>query len=209
MRPCQVFERNFLDLLNRFDHEAMAQYCTINHHVDGMDYLCLQRDPQGKTYKLYIIDKPSNPNSGWLVNPHTHRYAFTSFMFRGRLQHIRFRKRQYGVGLQQQRDWVECLYSPEDGRVEIGNTFLRPYQTEHIEEGDDYIVGPNEIHTLKLYDDGEPVLIGLIQGPDEKERSHLFLPANEWPHMNRPNSMRCMPHMAKRLQQRALQLIGA
>lgn len=209
MNEFKEVKAKFLELLAKFDAKAMADYCVANHHVNGMDYLCLKRDPEGETFKLYIIDKPYNPNSGWLVNPHTHRYAFSSYMFNGRLQHLRFRRRDRPLGLVHQRDWVENLYSPENGTTVICQQYLRVAHVEHIEEGDKYFVDTDEIHTLKLYDDGQPVLLGLIQQPDTKQHSHLFLPANEWPHMNTPVSMRCMPHMADRMYRRALQLIGA
>lgn len=195
--------RMFLGMLDSLDVEEACKNSTINHHVNGVDYLCLKRDPEGETYKLYIIDRPTNPNSGWLVNPHTHRYNFTSYMFHGRLQHIRFRKRQSGIGLQREKDWVECLYTPYN-RTAISATYLRPCVTECIERGDSYYVGAEEIHTLKMYDDAKPVLLGLVQGPDVRENSHLFLPASEYPNMNKPTSMPVvLPRQLEQLRDRA------
>lgn len=79
----------FSKLLHSVGLEQMAN-SRINHHTDGMDYLCLLRTPK-LTVKLYCIrNTAKNANSGYLVHPHNHRYGFTSVLLSGELEHIRF-----------------------------------------------------------------------------------------------------------------------
>jgi hypothetical protein len=203
------FKTQALDLLERLDPEEMARSSSLNHHVNGMDYLCLQRDPAGVTIKLYLIERPCNPNSGFLVNPHSHRYDFESFLLAGRLKHVRFRKCETGLGLQRQPDWIESRYSPEHGLQRMASVFLRPSQTEYIETGDRYAVRHDEIHTLQMYDDGEPVLIGLVQYPDTAAHSHLYLPDREWPNMKRSQTVTPGPLHFEHLCRRALTIMHA
>lgn len=207
MLDYRAFRATVFERLHTLDVEKAAQFSSVNHHVNGMNYLCLQRDEEGETLKLYIIEKPSNPNSGFLVNPHTHRYSFSSYVLAGRVKHIRFRERDSGIGLVHQRDWVKCMYSPESISV-LHQTYLRPHVTEYHEKGDKYFVSDSEIHTLQMYDDSQPVLLGLVQKPDTRKTSRLFLPANEWPNMNRPNTVKCMPHMVEHMRECALSLLG-
>jgi hypothetical protein len=67
-------------MLIELDHIAAAQNSVINHHVEGMEYLCLHRSDK-LTVKLYFIDpermRQQVPGT-YLVTPHTHRYSFES-----------------------------------------------------------------------------------------------------------------------------------
>ncbi|MEI2416193.1 hypothetical protein V8Z80_08415 [Orrella sp. JC864] len=192
-------------MLLQMDPSAMAAHSTINHHVDGMQYLCLHRTPR-LTVKLYLIEEPKNPNSGFLVHPHSHRYAFLSTVLHGRLQHLRF-KPMPGQG------WQCFTYRAEGRRrTSAGECDLRLQRIERRSAGSSYFVAPDEVHTLRMHEPWRgrpaPVLIGLTQFADTKSRSELYLPKGvaevAYPQDRRPSVVEL-----DRLRRRCLQLMGA
>lgn len=71
---------------------ALLPHSRHNHHVRGLDYVCLHRSPE-LTVKAYIFDKPQHAvqhteNDTWLVWPHNHRYAFDHLTLTGRIDNI-------------------------------------------------------------------------------------------------------------------------
>lgn len=175
----------FRMLLQRMDVQEQARHSTINHHAEGMDYLCLHRSST-LTIKIYLMERPVNTNSGYLVNPHSHRYAFSSALLRGCLHHIRFIEARGD-------DWGRHSYCSDSKRHTYQyDTTLVPYTTEFHENGSTYYVDPDEIHTLKLIEHTGPVMIGLMQYADVRERTELYLPPGtasvKYPESHRPSS---------------------
>lgn len=190
----------FRMLLQQMDPAEMAQHSTINHHVDGMQYLCLHRSPK-LTAKIYLIEQPINPNSGYLVHPHTHRYAFSSTVLTGELMHLRFLEMEGNA-------WRRYSYRAESrSRQHESNCSLFSYRREHHTSGSSYFVQPHEIHTLRMLpESGQPTMIGLFQLADTQSASRLYLPP-DMDEVAYPNSKQPDVDQTLALQQRCLELL--
>jgi len=192
---------SFIRLLDELDCEAAAQHSVLNHHVDGMDYLCLHRSPK-LTMKLYFIDTARMfrqvPNT-YLVTPHTHRYAFKSTVLAGRLIHARFCEAS-GAG------YDRFQYSPEDrSLIDIGAVGLGVPALELHEAGSSYWCSTTDIHTLVV--PAGPVLLGLVQFSDTTERSTVYL--RKGSRMDYPESRKPTVDEALSLRNHALEMMGA
>lgn len=149
------------------DIGELAKHSIFNHHVNGMHYLCLNRT-NDLTLKIYYCSDVGNPNSGYLVHPHNHRYEFDSTVLKGELQHLRFQESKnhgelvtkYGY------DWQTKQLK------EINNVCLYTHRDDNCKEGYGYTVLPNEIHTLKLL--SPVVIIGLIQYEDKIDNAVVY-----------------------------------
>lgn len=194
-----MHNETFRTLLRQMDPAAMAQHSVLNHHAEGVDYICLHRTPT-LTAKLYLIEQPRNPNSGFLVHPHSHRYAFTSTVLCGGLRHIRFFERD---GVQ----WQRHTYRAENRSREATRLCgLHAVAESHV-RGHSYFVAPHEIHTLQMLPRPVPLLIGLLQFSDEQPESDLYLPAGQ-DEMLYPDSRVPTAEDMRRLRARALELLG-
>lgn len=167
-----MLNRQFFEqLLIEMDPAKMAAHSKLNHHVNGMDYLCLHRSEK-LTAKLYLIQEPRNQHSGYLVHPHSHRYSFGSVVLHGGLEHIRFeRSFRKAIG-----DWSEHRYDPDTKQLKWMRQVTLDKTIERHEKGSSYWVEPHEIHTLRLAEGKGPVLIGLVQFEDTSRTSDLYLP---------------------------------
>jgi hypothetical protein len=190
----------FKRLLIELDHVAAAENSVINHHVNGMDYLCLHRC-SALTVKLYFID-PSNialGSNAYLVTPHTHRYSFESTVLAGRLQHLTFREcggSRYDAS----------EYSPETRtRYGTGDCDLEIRARDLHEMGSDYWCGTSDIHTLIVPDD--PVLLGLVQFADITQKSTVYVRKGR--PMLYPESRKPTADEALALRSRALEMMDA
>lgn len=193
----------FRFLLEEMDAEAMTGHSSINHHVDGMNYLCLSRS-ESLTVKLYLMEEPRNDNSGFLVNPHSHRYAFSSLVLAGALAHLRFMPSESASD----RQWDRFEYRAETReREKIGTTRLRR-EVESCSTGTCYFVEPHEIHTLHV-DPAGPLLLGLVQFSDQTSTSDLYLPIADNGEMALPQTRRPTVGEMIGLRDRALDLIQA
>ncbi len=173
----------YLEALKQMDVEGMVQFSTVNHHVEGMDYICLHRAP-GLTMKVYLIEEPINPNGGYLVSPHDHRYPFYSTVLNGSLRHHRFAVRKDIDCYEHLPLYTQMRYNP-DLRVQGGKPeeFFDAHRLVRLETieakvhraGDEaYFVSPHEIHTLEMINVATPTLIGLMQLNDVHKYSLLY-----------------------------------
>jgi hypothetical protein len=164
----------FQQLLAEMDPTVTAQHSTINHHVEGMDYLCLHRGDK-LTAKLYFIE-PKRVKAApgeFLVTPHSHRYAFQTVVMAGDLTHVRFDKvighegnwEHFGYHAETRARRREgfCDLSIRSSRVHSFGNYLC----------DSYWVDAHELHTLRVPE--EPVLLGLVQFGDTREQSDIFI----------------------------------
>lgn len=191
---------HYIELLKRLDCAKMAEHSVINHHVEGMNYICLHRTNE-LTVKIYMMEKPTNLNSSYLVHPHSHRYGFDSTVLHGSLAHIRFYKSEGKL----YRKWSEFQYRPESRKLEYNEECAFYCSLQWHYPGDSYYVDSNEIHTLALNEE-HPVVIGLMQYRDERLSSELYLP----PGMLEPVFPRSRKPTASELnsmRERALELI--
>ncbi|MFP3609244.1 hypothetical protein SB778_03905 [Paraburkholderia sp. SIMBA_050] len=162
---------SFKQMLEELNPQEVAAHSVLNHHVEGMDYLCLHRSPK-LTVKLYLIDpaRIGKTSGSILVTPHTHRYAFESTVLAGKLIHETFAE---GADLEYDR----FIYEPQT-KIRIGAGavgLLRRSAVAHLalSDNDSYWVGTDDIHTLIVPD--RPVLLGLIQFADTSPTSTVYL----------------------------------
>jgi hypothetical protein len=165
----------FKQLLLDLNPQTVAEHSSFNHHVHGMDYLCLHRSDK-LTVKLYFIDPArltARAGEALLV-PHTHRYAFESTVLAGSLTHLLFEERLPTDG-----NVIECerwTYQPE-GRIRTGGMakHIRQWniQTHRSHHSPSYWVDTEMIHTLIVPQ--EPVLLGLVQFADTAPTSNVYI----------------------------------
>lgn len=146
-----------------------APNSVLNHHANGVDYLCLHRSPK-LTLKLYLLDGAKNGNSNWLVHPHTHRYSFNSTVLAGAVRHVTFQRNK------KRSDWVECRYNPDTRDLVTGAQIgLEAHADLHV-PGTSYFVDPMDIHTLQVVPSAGPTLIALEQFSDVKQSTEIYFP---------------------------------
>lgn len=175
-------QRIFSDLLGNADAVLMAGQSVLNHHIDGIDYLCASRTPQ-VTAKIYMIGHKGpvdNFNAGFVAVPHTHRYDFYTVVLAGKIEHIRFKKTdRKGI-----RRWSEHGFDPsESGTQKIlercHENISFDTTIEEYSRGESYHVNSNEIHTLRIPDGYKhsPVILGILQFERHRNCSSVFLPS--------------------------------
>ncbi len=196
--------RKFFDqLLTELDPAEAAQHSTINHHVEGMDYLCLHRSEK-LTAKLYFIDpaRIAKESGSFLVTPHTHRYAFESTVLAGLLRHARFSQLS-GCDVERFTYDAETRARRREGHH---NLIAYDVRTHGSNTSDDtYWVDTDEIHTLLV--PYRPVLLGLVQFADTRPVSDVFIPSREDGRLEFPASRRPTAEEADDLRRRALHAI--
>lgn len=167
-------------LLRQTNPEVACHYSVINHHVDGLHYLCLHRS-EDLTIKVYIMEEPANPNGLYLVNPHTHRYAFSTVVLNGALDHVLFDKVEGD-------DWEEFRYDPESrGKTLVQRCSLKSRkQVQGFRSA--YWLEPESIHTLQIRKEQGPLILGLAQMRDTRTHSELYLPTDDHGHYLKPHS---------------------
>jgi hypothetical protein len=188
----------FLKLLEQFNEDEMAQHSIKDHHVYGMDYLCLARTP-GLTVKIYHMNEPYNPNEGFLVHPHSHRYAFDTIVLRGFTRHLRF-KPMAG------EDWRVHSYNPDTKAMLPTVRCGWECKVESHGAGSTYSVHEDEIHTLQVEENNGPLLLGLFQYRDTRKTTSVLTPV-ETEYLNQPGSRKMNIFEASGLAHRAIELI--
>lgn len=168
----------FEQLLHEMSVIKMAPYSRINHHADGVDYLCLHRSDE-LTVKLYLIEEPVNQNGNGLVNPHSHRYAFQSVVLHGSLIHATYRQKPGGY-------YDRFIHNPDQDTLTTDGSFGLQRTLEPMVTGDSYFILPQHIHTLRMIPKSGPVLIGIAQFRDTRRTSHLYIPTGK--QMLRPDT---------------------
>lgn len=171
---------SYNEMLKGLLDDVRPEHSFLNYHARGMHYLCLRRD-LALTVKLYIISdgelslrgetfEPQDPGTGFLVNPHTHRYSFTQMVLCGSMHNVVLEKLQpefTTIG----RLWNKWKYvSPlaPDAKSEltpVGSERLRPHYHWML-AGDAYHMAPGTIHTLKVNLDNGPLVLLSYQHAD-------------------------------------------
>jgi hypothetical protein len=159
----------FRQLLTELNPKTVAPFSTINHHVRGMDYLCLHRSA-ALTVKLYIIDPAflDRERGDLLVTPHTHRYAFETWVLAGSIAQELY-KESTGT------DYGRYDYAAETKRADlVGHCDLISVDAPMVyERGESYWNDTDSIHTLIT--PLEPVLLGLVQMRDTHATSTTYI----------------------------------
>lgn|GEM_PF-3227360 len=191
----------YTELLKRSDPSELARHSVINHHVDGMHYLCLHRSAT-LTYKIYFIERPTNPNAGFLVHPHSHRYAFNTTVLHGGIQHIRFTEAN--------GDRWDAFHYDSDLRALFKarpHKCLLDMSVEAFDTGAEYFVDSHEIHTLQTPLNSGPIVLGLTQFEDVKRLTKVFLSPEADGKLKYPNSRQPSRAEFEALRDRVLELI--
>ena len=141
-------------------------HSTINHHVNGLNYLCLMRSSE-LTVKIYYIPEEKNIHYGHLVNPHNHRYEFDSEVISGRVVHSRFKKVSGARMIEYMYDFKTAQTAP------CGACDLIRIDEENHFPGGKYFVDTSEIHSIKTFG---PTVIYLTQYADSNDDSRLYIP---------------------------------
>jgi hypothetical protein len=196
----------YKQLLLDLNPQEVAQHSVLNHHVDGMDYLCLHRSDK-LTAKLYFIDptKLKKQYGEELVVRHTHRYAFESTVLAGMIVHQMYDEDKVGMCEPSHDRYV---YDP-DTRMRVGSGAVRLYiksERIHFAGGmgnDSYWVDTTDIHTLIV--PNNRVLLGLMQFADTVPTSTVYL--RKGAEMVYPESRTPTPEEAWALRDRALEMM--
>lgn len=134
-------------------------------HAPEVDYLCLFRSPD-LTVKLYDIRQ----REGWLVAPHSHRYAFTEHVLRGIVRHHYFGEHEMGEAYSAYRYRTPML--GQGGRWDpLYPCGLELRGTELLTRGDAYTLDASTVHTIEVV---RPALLLVFQGPDTHEGVTYF-----------------------------------
>lgn len=128
-------------------HEIM-QNSFHNFHVKGFDYICLERTPQ-ITKKVYFFEG-NVAHLPEVVNPHNHRYNFSTKVLSGKLLDTRYMQNGFSQDVYQVFKWKTPLnggdgfaWSEEMGLTKKQEVFLEPGLVP-------YRTGWEQVHTIKI-----------------------------------------------------------
>ncbi|WP_156927856.1 hypothetical protein [Bradyrhizobium sp. Tv2a-2] len=130
-------------------------------HVKGFDYICLRRSPS-ETVKLYFFDGDVSKLPE-VVNPHDHRYDFTTLCVAGRVQNMWFSESRTGELFQ--RFAYETPLLGGDGFTWVGETRLSCVRKYSCSAGRRYSMRHHEVHTIRLMENN--TVISLVQFEDK------------------------------------------
>jgi hypothetical protein len=199
-------ERFFKQLLIELDAAAAVPHSTINHHVEGLDYLCLHRT-DALTAKLYFIEpaRTGKQPGAMLIAPHSHRYAFNTTVLAGEIRHERFHVERNAFGTWERWSYKaetramhnedDCEIAMRSGRTHEAGNYIR----------ESYWVEPDEVHTLIV--PVAPVMLGLVQFADTRTQSDIYIPAHKNGELHFADSRRPTVGEVETMRARALQAL--
>jgi len=143
-------------LARQGDRKAMAANSFGAFHHRNLTYLNLLRTPD-LTIKLYDI----KATDGMLVQPHTHRYCFQTWVLRGQMTNIRFTEEDDGGWRFSNVDaglWHRTKYrTPLDGKAAEseyeGQVRLFHFPSPLICRGGYYAMDDVTAHTIQVFGD--------------------------------------------------------
>lgn len=138
------------------DMDAVLAHSFRDFHTKGFDYICLKRSAE-ITEKLYFFDGDVNKLPE-VVNPHDHRYNFTTTVIAGRSENILyapsttlgqvFQAFDYDTPL---NDGIGFVWAGEQRLFEIAR---RSYDAHDL----GYAMNYDQIHTIRMVEN-ETVLL--------------------------------------------------
>jgi hypothetical protein len=153
--------------------EEMLANSFKDYHVRGFDYICLRRDPEGETSKLYFFDGDVSKLPE-VVTPHDHRYHFDTTCLSGRLRNTKF------VEIRTDSDMSRLINSEimepfnrfrystplngGDGFTWAEEVYLADTESTSYQRGQTYHHRAEEIHTIRIEEPG--TILMLSQHPD-------------------------------------------
>ncbi len=183
MRQIRQIEDLLLHLVEACDPNESAKNSFDNYHVAGLRYVNLLRT-DALTAKLYIANPGDVACSGvGVVNPHTHRYCFNTYVVQGSMKNIVLERTAMDAPGTDR--WRELRYRGTPGKAtveQIGEACLKVGRVQSIKQGQGYYLNTTEIHTIRLDEDERTVLF-LLQYRDDADHSTLFMPSEADPDM--------------------------
>ncbi len=131
-----------------------------DYHVRGFDYICLRRTPS-ETVKLYFFDGDVSKLPE-VVNPHDHRFDFSTLCVAGKVENIWYR--EYPSGEIFNRFAYDTPLLGGIGFTWVGATALGVHARRIRSAGQRYFMTFREVHTIRMVEN-ETVLC-LIQFED-------------------------------------------
>jgi hypothetical protein len=152
-------------LLSGISEWDAVEHSYKNYHNVGVNYINLFRDER-LTVKVYLLDPKAikSNQDGFLVNPHNHRYAFSTTVLFGSVSNINFQEtpKETSVNIYHKFDYLgyqensSFNYCGEVGLEIVEDILYKPWES--------YLLDENTVHTLRLSD--EPTGLLLIQHID-------------------------------------------
>lgn len=148
--------------MNDFDIETIIENSFKNFHVKGFDYICLKRT-QSHTRKVYFFDGDVTKLPE-IVNPHDHRYDFTTTVLKGSMSNSLYIRDNAGIHYNE-FEWRTPLLGG-NGFTWKGETCLREIKRNHYDSDGvkRYGMMAEEFHTIRMHSDN--VIIVLDQYSD-------------------------------------------
>lgn len=119
-------------------------------HAKGFDYLCFHRSPE-ITQKIYFFDGDISQLPE-VVNPHTHRYDFTTWCLSGEVENITYGAPSMigmGEGTYQVFEYMTPL-NGGNGFTHVGEAELAVIDRQTYTPGAMYSMLHDEIHTIRM-----------------------------------------------------------
>ncbi len=156
----------FRHLLAQVDVAEAAKHSVLDHHVPGLDYLCLHRSLR-LTVKVYLMDPERlRPQcEGYLVHPHDHRYAFDTHVLAGFVTHTTFQVGRGGAGSCYAYLPTAHSFVPSAEQYE-----LTARSTSTYVPGESYHVAVPTVHTIEVPRE-RPTCLLLLQYADEHDQA--------------------------------------
>lgn len=139
--------------------EQMIEHSYRNFHVKGFDYVCLKRSPR-HTRKAYFFDGAVSQLPE-VVNPHDHRYHFTTQVIAGVMSNSTYT--EVGMG---HPDGVPYHRFSWDTPLNGGSGFKFEKTTNLVEmrryrytPGEVYLMRAEELHTIRMHAEGTVILL--------------------------------------------------
>lgn len=165
----------------RYNMDDVVANSFRDFHARGLDYICLERSPE-RTLKLYFLDGDVSKVPE-VVNPHDHRYDFTTTVLAGAMVNHTFTRVRAGAREGSPYDAFDYRtpLNGGDGFTYRGVEWLARGQSIMLPEGNRLRSPAASLHTIQMLAD-QTVLM-LEQGPDVVD---LDAPTSTWVGGGRP-----------------------
>lgn len=142
-------------LPQRINIDEAVQNSFKDFHTKGFDYICVRRSPT-ETLKLYFFDGDVSKLPE-VVNPHDHRYPFTTWIVDGRTQNSWYEENERGESYQR-----FCYDTPLNGGSGFkwnGTTSLLETKRMTYDPGGVYVMRHDEIHTIRMIENENVIFL--------------------------------------------------
>jgi hypothetical protein len=139
--------------------EDVIAHSFRDYHVKGFDYICIGRSP-ALTTKLYFFegDVSKLPE---VVNPHDHRYDFSTFVLSGKVTNRHFLPSPSGMAGSKlyNRFRYRTPLNGGSGFEWVGQESLYESSPHTVGEGGKYRMNAEDYHTIKIHSDSTVLML--------------------------------------------------